>query len=323
MKILVTGAAGLIGSHLVDLLLKDGHSVVGIDDLSFGNRLNILEASKKNNYTFIKAKLQTIPLLTQKFDVIYHLASMKKPIKGSLKSSYVMEENYSMTKVMVEEALRYGSHLIFTSTSDVYGNSSTFSEDEPITIGPPTNERYSYAMSKLYSEQYILNEVAQSDLNATIARVFGCASWRSNKSWSGGHIPVFVHNALLDKDITIHGDGLQTRSICHALDITNGLKLMLNNLQEVNNQIINLGTDQQTTVKEVAEYIVKQTDSRSKLNFETREVSFGDYKEILTRFANTNKAKNLLGFEVKHSTFEVIDEMIEKFNNENSGYYSC
>jgi UDP-glucose 4-epimerase len=98
---------------------------------------------------------------------------------------------------------------------------------------------------------------------------------------------------------------------------------MLNNLQEVNNQIINLGTDQQTTVKEVAEYIVKQTDSRSKLNFETREVSFGDYKEILTRFANTNKAKNLLGFEVKHSTFEVIDEMIEKFNNENSGYYSC
>jgi nucleoside-diphosphate-sugar epimerase len=136
-------------------------------------------------------------------------------------------------------------------------------------------------------------------------------------------VPVFVHNALLGKDITIHGDGLQTRSICHALDIANGLKLMLNNLKEVNNQIINLGTDQQTTVKEVAEYIVKQTDSRSKLNFETREVSFGDYKEILTRFANTNKAKNLLGFEVKHSTFEVIDEMIEKFNNENSGYYSC
>ena len=248
---------------------------------------------------------------------------MKKPIKGSLKSSYVMEENYSMTEVVVEEALRYNSHLIFTSTSDVYGNSFTFSEDEPITIGPPTNERYSYAMSKLYSEQYILNETTQSELNATIVRVFGCASWRSNKSWSGGHVPVFVHNALLDKDITIHGDGLQTRSICHALDIANGLKLMLNNLEGINKQIINLGTDQQTTVKEVAEYIVKKTNSSSKLNFESRETSFGNYKEILTRFANTSKAKDLLGFEVKHSTFEVIDEMIKKFNDENSGYYSC
>ena len=287
MKILVTGAAGLIGSHLVDLLLEDGHSVVGVDDLSFGNRLNILESSKKNNYTFIKAKLQTIPLLDQKFDIIYHLASMKKPIKGSLKSSYVMEENYSMTKIVVEEASRYGSHLIFTSTSD------------------------------------ILNETTQSELNATIVRVFGCASWRSNKSWSGGHVPVFVHNALLDKDITIHGDGLQTRSICHALDIANGLKLMLNNLEGINKQIINLGTDQQTTVKEVAEYIVKKTNSSSKLNFESREMSFGNYKEILTRFANTSKAKDLLCFEVKHSTFEVIDEMIKKFNDENSGYYSC
>ena len=322
MRILVTGAAGLIGSHLVDLLLEEGHEVVGIDDLSFGNRLNILEASKQSTYVFIKTKLQTIPLLHQEFDVIYHLASMKKPIKGSLKSSHVMDENYSMTQVVVQEALKFGSHLIFTSTSDVYGNSLTFSEDEPITIGPPTNERYSYAMSKLYSEQYILNEVTQSDLNATIVRVFGCASWRSNKSWSGGHIPTFVHNALLDRDITIHGDGLQTRSICHALDIANGLKLMLNNLKEINNQIINLGTDQQTTIKEVAEYIIKQTNSSSKLIFEPREISFGNYKEILTRFANTNKAKNLLGFEVKHSTFEVIDEIIKQFNNENSGYYS-
>jgi len=323
MKILVTGAAGLIGSHLVDLLLEDGHIVTGIDDLSFGNRLNILEACKKENYTFIKTKVQNIPFSSQKFDIIYHLASMKKPIKGSLKSSYIMDENSSMTKTVVEEALKYGSHLIFSSTSDVYGNSSTFHESEPITIGPPTNERYSYALSKLYSEQYILNESFQSNLNTTIVRVFGCASWRSNKSWSGGHIPVFIHNSILNKNITIHGDGLQTRSICHALDIANGLKLILNHLITLNKQIINLGTDQQTTVKEVAEYIINKTHSNSKLIFEPRELSFGNYKEILTRFANTEKAKNLLGFKINYSTFDVIDEMIKIFNDENSSYYSC
>jgi len=116
---------------------------------------------------------------------------------------------------------------------------------------------------------------------------------------------------------------LQTRSISHALDIANGLKLIINNLEKVNKEIINLGTNQQTTVKEVAEYIIQKTNSNSDLIFKSRESSFGNYKEILTRFANTDKAKNLLGFEVKHSTFEVIDEMIEKFNDENSGYYSC
>jgi UDP-glucose 4-epimerase len=322
MKILVTGAAGLIGSHLVDLLLEDDHHVTGIDDLSFGNKINLLQACTNSNFTFVEDKVQTLPLLSENFDVIYHLASMKKPIKGSIKSSYVMDENYSMTKVVVNRALTDKSTLIFTSTSDVYGNSSTFSEKEPLTIGPPTSERYSYAMSKLHTEQYILNEIAQSDLKATVVRVFGCASWRSNKSWSGGHVPIFVHNALLNKDINIHGDGLQTRSICHALDIANGLKLLLSNLSTVNNEIINLGTDEQTTVKEVAEYIIKKTNSKSNLIFETRESVFGKYKEVLTRFANTKKASSLFDFKIRYSTFQVIDEIIEKFKDENSSYYS-
>lgn len=322
MKILVTGAAGLIGSHLVDLLLEDGHSVVGVDDMSFGSRANLIEAQNNSNFTLIKSKVQSVHLLTQRFDVIYHLASMKKPFGGVIKSSKVIDENYEMLKSMVDESLKFGSHLIFTSTSDVYGNSETFLETDRIIIGPPTNERYSYAMSKLHGEQYVLNEVKQSDLKATIARIFGCASWRANKGWSGGHITAFVHKALTDQPINIHGDGMQTRSISHAIDIANGLKSMLKNLGEVNGEIINIGTDQQTTVKEVAEYIVKKTNSSSEIIFQPKEQVFGDYDEIRVRFANTEKAKRLLGYTVNYSTFEVIDEIIEKFNDENSSYYS-
>ena len=322
MKILVTGAAGLIGSHLVDLLLEDGHSVVGVDDMSFGSRSNLIEAQKNSNFTLIKTKVQSVHLLTQRFDIIYHLASMKKPFGGVIKSSKVIDENYEMLKSMVDESLKFGSHLIFTSTSDVYGNSETFLETDRITIGPPTNERYSYAMSKLHGEQYVLNEVKQSDLKATIARIFGCASWRANKGWSGGHITAFVHKALTDQPINIHGDGMQTRSISHAIDIANGLKSMLKNLEEVNGEIINIGTDQQTTVKEVAEYIVEKTNSSSEIIFQPKEQVFGDYDEIRIRFANTEKAKRLLGYTVNYSTFEVIDEVIEKFNDENSSYYS-
>jgi len=323
MNILVTGAAGLIGSHLVDLLLEKGeHSVVGVDDMSFGSRANLIEAQKNVRFTFINAKVQSVHLLTQKFDVIYHLASMKKPFGGAIKSSKVIDENYEMLKSMVGESLKFGSHLIFTSTSDVYGNSDTFLESDRITIGPPTNERYSYAMSKLHGEQYILNEVKQSDLKATVARIFGCASWRANKGWSGGHITAFVHKALTNQPINIHGDGLQTRSISHAIDIAMGLSNMLDNLDSVNGEIINIGTNQQTTVKEVAEYIVKKTNSNSKIIFQPKEEVFGDYDEIRIRFANTEKAKRLINYQVNYSTFDVIDEVIEKFNDENSSYYS-
>jgi len=306
MKILVTGAAGLVGSHLCDSLLAQGHIVIGIDNLSYGNKGNLPKSMQ-----LIEDDVQNINTYhTEKFDIIYHLASMKKPVEGSIKSSYVMSQNIAMVEAVVEKCKKDNTYLIFTSTSDVYGNSSTFLESEPITIGPPTNERYSYAMSKLYGEQFILNEATQSNLNASIVRIFGCASSRSNKSWSGGHVPLFADKASKGEDIHIHGDGLQTRSIGHAIDIADGLALIVSNLLECKGEIINLGTDEQSTVKDVAEYIVSSLDSKSTVVHTPREVVFGDYKEILVRFANTTKAKKLLGFNIKYSTRDVLDEII-------------
>ena len=329
MKILVTGVAGLIGSHLCDKLLEMGCEVVGVDNLSYGNLDNLKESLLFDKFTFIESDCTEDFWRLSKtcicevscdcdlsgFHYVFHLASYKKTypkvgFESKVTSSDVMINNSKMIKQVSDFCKEDNTRLIFTSTSDVYGNSSTFLESEPITIGPPTNERYSYAMSKLYGEQFILNEATQSNLNASIVRIFGCASSRSNKSWSGGHVPLFADKASKGEDIHIHGDGLQTRSIGHAIDIADGLALIVSNLLECKGEIINLGTDEQSTVKDVAEYIVSSLDSKSTVVHTPREVVFGDYKEILVRFANTTKAKKLLGFNIKYSTRDVLDEII-------------
>ena len=247
MKILVTGAAGLIGSHTTDLLLDNGHHVDGIDNLSYGTLDNLNKALKSENFKFIQDNVENISKYKSKYDVIYHFASLKKSWDSSILSTDILDNNYEMTKVLLQRCLEHKTKLIFASTSDIYGNSKTFKETDTITMGAPTNERYSYALSKWHSEQYILNAFKQQDLDCTIIRIFGCASQRSSTTWSGGHIPLFAKLASKGKDIVIHGDGLQTRSISHANDIATGFVSILNNLQTTNGEIINLGTEKRSS----------------------------------------------------------------------------
>lgn len=313
MKILVTGAAGLIGSHLVDKLLSEGHDVIAIDNLSYGNTKNCsfkidqIDISNPGCFDFYS-----------NIDIICHLAAYKKAPKNSIASSDVMKNNFKMIENVLEHCEKHNTRLIFTSTSDIYGNSDKFVEEEEITIGPPNVERYSYALSKLHDEQMILNMVNENKVHATIARIFGCASPRSNKGWSGGHIPLFIDKALKGEDIIIHGDGNQTRSMSHALDIVEGLTQMVNNVNDLNGEIYNLGTDEEMSVKKAAEIIIEKTNSRSKIIYQPQKEAFGNYREITRRFANTDKAKSKFGYKVNFTSTEVIEEIIKVFKDENS-----
>jgi len=315
MKILVTGAAGLIGSHTTDLLLEAGHMVDGIDDLSYGSLDNLTDAIKNKNFKFIHDKVENIENYKTKYDVIYHFASLKKAWDGSVLSADILDTNYHMTKLLVQRCLRHKTKFIFASTSDIYGNSKTFCEDDNITMGAPTNVRYSYALSKWYSEQHILNTFQQQGLECTVIRIFGCASKRSSTTWSGGHIPLFAKLSSQGKDIVIHGDGLQTRSISHANDIAAGFVSILNNQQTTNGEIINLGTNEQTTVKYTAEYINNYFKNQSDIIFVPAEKIFGNYQEILVRFANITKAEKLLDYKIRKNTNEVIQEICLNIQN--------
>jgi UDP-glucose 4-epimerase len=319
MKILVTGAAGLLGSHITDILLDKGHHVDGIDNLSYGTLDNLKNAVKSVNFKFIQDNVENVARYKSRYDIIYHFASLKKAWDGSILSSTILDTNYEMTNILLQRCLEHKSKLIFASTSDIYGNSKTFKEDDTITMGAPTNERYSYALSKWHSEQYILNAFQQQGLDCTIIRIFGCASKRSSKTWSGGHVPLFAQLASTGTDIIIHGDGLQTRSISHAHDIANGFVSILDYPDTTNGEIINLGTNEQTTVKYVADHINKYFKNNSNIIYIPSKRVFGNYQEILVRFANIEKAKKLLNYKITHTTTGVIQEICYdiKFKQEN------
>lgn len=279
-----------------------------MDNLSFGN-------TKNCDFTVHNIEL-TAENCLDKFkgvDIVCHLAAYKKAPKNSIASSDVMKINFKMMDNVLDYCSKTNTKLLFTSTSDIYGNSDTFLEDDPITIGPPNVERYSYALSKLHDEQMILNMVSENRVHASIARIFGCASPRSNKGWSGGHIPLFIDKALKNEDLIIHGDGSQTRSMSHALDIVKGLGSMIDNIDDLNGGIYNLGTDEEMSVKRSAELIIEKTNSKSKIVFQPKKEAFGNYREITRRFANTNKAREAFGYEINHTSTEVIDEIITNF----------
>ena len=304
MKVMVTGVCGLIGSHLADELLLHGHKVIGIDNLSFGSKDNIKDALTDRNFEFYDYDVSK--QLTQfiRVDVVFHLAAYKKAPKDSIDSSDVMLNNVEMIKNVIDYVKKNGSTLIFTSTSDIYGNSENFLEDESITIGPPNVERYSYAMSKLFDEQLLLNLVNEGKIKCIIPRVFGCFSERSNSSWSGGHVPLFIDKASRGEDIIIHGDGKQTRSMCYVSDIVDGLVEILNNKDKLNGEIINIGSSEEMSVLNCAELIIELCNSNSKIKYITQQKAFGDYVEIRRRKANTDKAKSLLIWKCKNNFVE-------------------
>ncbi len=326
MKILVTGAAGLIGSHLCDKLLEIGCEVVGVDNLSYGNKDNL---PKSESFSFIKSDCTDDFWRLSKscmcevscdcdlsgFHYVFHLASYKKTypkigFENKVTSSDVMINNSRMIKQVSDFCKEDGSRLIFTSTSDVYGSHETFDEEDSVSITKTDVERQSYSLVKLFEEQVLLNLYNQGELDVSIARIFGCFSERSNKKWSGGHVPLFIDKAQKNEDIVIHGDGKQTRSMAYVGDIVNGLISMMDNFDVCNGDIFNLGTEEEMSVLEHAEIIKKMTDSGSQIVFISEEDAHGKYKDIKRRKPNLTKSFNVLGYSPEYSFEESIERVI-------------
>jgi len=314
-KVLITGVAGMIGSHLLDYLIVKNYEIIGIDNLSFGKIENIqphLEIERFKYYRVDVEDFETLKILSRDVDIIVHLAAIKK-ISELDSSMATLTVNVYGTENILRVARMWGCKVVFASTSDVYGMSPDlpFREDGDLVLGPSMIKRWSYAVSKLYSEQMAYAYYKDFSVPIVILRYFGGFSPRSSFSWSGGHIPIFVDAILNDKEVTIHGDGKQTRAMAYVDDIVEGTILAMEN-EEAVGEVINLGNDEEMSVIDTAYLIHKNasTGKEIKLKYVKMEEIFGKYKDIMRRRPDLTKAKKLLGYEPKISMEEEIKRTI-------------
>ena len=298
----VTGAAGYIGSHLCDRLLKEGMSVVGVDDLSRGTLTNISEALQHPNFTFEKFDCTRRRPLRAAFDgcdAIVHLAAQKIPRYGG--TLMTLEANVAGVNAAAHAALSLDADLLVASTSDVYGNATPpFAESDNVVLGPPTTRRWAYAVSKLYDEHVCFALAEERGLKMTILRFFGSYGPRNHPSWWGGPQAAFAEILLDGHVMEIHGDGTQIRTFTYIDDTVEGIYRALVT-SEARGEVINIGGEHPTTIIDLAKEVQKALGIP--LPLRAKIVPYedlpGNYQDVLKRIPDTTKAKRLLGFTAK------------------------
>lgn len=304
-RVLITGVAGMIGSHLLDRLLEsDAYEVIGIDNLSFGRIENIEHQLQHPRFKFYRVDIldyETLKILAKDMDTLVHLAAVKK-IGESESGLPTLNVNIKGTENILNVAKMWRAKVVFASTSDVYGMSADLPhrEDGDLLLGPSMIRRWSYAVSKLFSEQLVFAYHQDHDLPIVILRYFGGFSPRSSFKWSGGHIPIFIDAVLNDREMIVHGDGTQTRSMGFVTDLVEGTVLAMESDKAIG-QIINLGNDEEMSVIDSAKLVheIAATGKDLKIKLVPMSEVFGQYRDIQRRRPHLEKARALLGYSPK------------------------
>jgi UDP-glucose 4-epimerase len=298
-KVGVTGAAGYIGSHLCDRLLREGMSVIGVDDLSRGTLENLgpaLQSPRMRLEQFDCTRRRELRRAFEGCDAIVHLAAQKIPrYGGTLKT---LQANVAGVNAAAHAALSLGAHLVVASTSDVYGNGTPpFAEDGNLVLGPPTTRRWAYAVSKLYDEHVCLALAEERGLEVTILRFFGSYGPRNHPSWWGGPQAAFAEILLDGGVMEIHGDGTQIRTFTYIDDTVEGIYRSIVT-PEARGEIINVGGEHPTRIIDLAEAVQRALDIPRPLRAKIVPYASlpGNYQDVLKRIPDTTKAKRLLGF---------------------------
>jgi UDP-glucose 4-epimerase len=296
----VTGAAGFIGSHLVDALIARGERVIAIDNLSMGTLANLEQHADNPRLQFHQIDVTDAARFRDAcrgIGVLVHLAAFKIPRYGNALDT--LRINGVGTNNALEICREEGCKLLLASTSDVYGRNPhpPFSETDDSVYGPSAVRRWAYSVSKLYEEHLCYAYREAFGLAFVVLRFFGSYGPRQHLTWWGGPQSVFIQAVLEDREVEIHGDGTQTRSFTYITDTVRGVIRALDTPEAVG-EVFNIGSTHEISILELAHLIKRLSDTPGelKLRMVPYEQLGGGYQDVLRRIPDPRKAASILGF---------------------------
>ena len=317
MKVLITGGAGFIGSHLAEKLLERGDEVFAIDNLWTGKLANLSRVQNNENFHLVVDTILNESVMNElvfKADHIYHLAAavgvrtiMDHPVE-------TLDINVKGTEVVLRLANRFKKKVFVTSTSEIYGNhmEHTLAEDDNRLMGSVKKRRWAYACSKTLDEFLALAYFDEKKLPVVVGRLFNTVGPRQTGQY-GMVLPNFVQSALLGKPITVYGDGDQTRSFTHVRDVVEAITGLMSE-PKAEGDVFNVGNDTEVTINELAEKVKKMTGSASPIEHVPYEKAYGPGFEDMRRSCpNIEKIRKLIGFEPRYDLEAMIQGVIDYF----------
>ena len=289
MKYLITGGAGFIGSNLVSRIINEATKIIVVDNLITGSNENIKKFDKYENFVFHSHDIQNHFDPQENIDFVIHLASCASPVAYSNHPINTLKSGSIGTINALGIARKYGSKFLLSSTSEVYGDPKVTPQPESYWGNVnPVGPRSMYDESKRFAEAATQAYISEYSLNAKIIRIFNTYG-PSMQINDGRVVTNFIVQALKNQDITIYGDGSQTRSFCYVDDTVAGLLLALNYDKP---EIFNIGNDNEITIKEFAEFIIEVTNSKSNLVYKNLPQD-----DPLQRKPDLTKSSKILGYE--------------------------
>ncbi len=314
MRVLITGGAGFIGSHLCSLLLERGHRVTALDSLETGRRQNVSHLSGHGKFELIEADGQrpgVAEIMVGRADAVIHLAAAVGVQRIIDNPVATLEVNVGFTQSVLRAASLRQTRTLIASTSEVYGRgvADLFGEADDLLIGAPTSRRWGYAASKLLDEFLALAHWHEHKLPVTILRLFNTVGPRQTGRY-GMVVPRFVTQALTDAPITVFGDGDQRRTFTDVFQSTRAIADLLE-CEASHGEVVNIGGTAEVSMNQLAKTIIGLTGSKSPIKHIDYMEAYGEqFEDMRRRNPDTSKLKRLLGWAPDATIEEILEPVI-------------